>query len=107
MVLLDFIIFSPVDEVGLTVIVIIGLWLLDESPSLVAQLTSIQLSLLFWSLTGQAPPLLQPLWSQSFIFRLEALTQLHNLLTKILMGLLMRMLDHIITSRHFTQLYRL
>ena len=36
-----------------------------------------------------------------------ALTQLHNLLTKILMGLLMRMLDHIITSRHFTQLYRL
>ena len=80
MVLLDFIILSPGDntgdEVGQTVIVIIGLWLLDESPSLVAQLTSIG-ALITVLVTpchhcpGQAPPLLQPLWSQSFIFRLR------------------------------------
>ena len=47
----DFIILSPGDEVGLNVIVIIGLWLLDDSSSLVAQLTSLApLSLQFWSL---------------------------------------------------------
>ena len=99
----DFIILSPGDEVGLNVIVIIGLWLLYDSSSLVAQI-DINISS-HYSSGHSVPPLAAAIvvWIWIIHIETETLTQLHNLLTKILMGLLMIMLTYIyITS---TEIY--